>query len=534
MLRGPVLSVLFEKMQLILNKISEWANKYDLEFCQKKTNFIVFTTVKHDTNYPHLYLEGNRVKEVDHNEGLKYLGVTLDKKLSFKMHIDNKIVETKQKLGYAKQRIWAIHGTSCLWLKYAYDAVAVPTFTYAAHIWAHKLTKKHKLEMININRMACKLIAPQVGRSPTDGLEVILGIQPLDITLEAAAVNKFLNIEGTYDKAWGGTNKEGKKVGFIQEMNKLINIYYPRRLESDKINQIKLEKGFAIEQCDVADIIVYTDGSKMEDKLGFGVHIKGEIEIDYCGKLRDESTVFMAECIAIKKAVEILAEHEVKEKVISFRSDSQSTITALNSHIFKSDTVFKTRQVLDDLGGKNMIFMQWVKAHVGEEGNEYADELAKQGQTADNEYEESINVPISFRKNTIKDKARNRWEKRWRQSEGRHQTKAWMEEIDLKKSDQILRLSRTKVALFTQFITGFNFLGRHVHKEHPNISQFCRACKDSIVEDATHLTRECPRFLMQSRLIMNKYHEDGSWTVKNLNEFLSIPGITTLLLNRGA
>ena len=135
----------------------------------------------------------------------------LDKKLLFKMHIDNKIVETKQKLGYTKQRIWATHCSTCDGVKYACDTGAVPTFTYAAHIWAHKLTKKHKLEMIDINRMACKLIAPQVGRAPTNGLEVILGIVPMELNIEAAAVNIYLNIEGTYDTFWGGTNKKSKK-----------------------------------------------------------------------------------------------------------------------------------------------------------------------------------------------------------------------------------------------------------------------------------------------------------------------------------
>ena len=210
-------------MQRILNHLGQWADKFGLDFCQDKTNFVVFSTSNRKLNLEELYLKGNLVKEMNHTKGLKYLGVTLDRKLSFKIHIDNKIKETKSKLGLAKQKIWAQHGTNCKWLKYAYSAVAIPTLTYAAHIWAHKISANHRRGLKDINRLACKLIAPQVGRSPLDGLEVILGIQPLDITVEAAAVNIYLNIEGKYDTFWAELTK---RVNMWDSGEQWINMYH--------------------------------------------------------------------------------------------------------------------------------------------------------------------------------------------------------------------------------------------------------------------------------------------------------------------
>jgi ribonuclease HI len=272
----------------------------------------------------------------------------------------------------------------------------------------------------------------------------------------------------------------------------------------------------------------------MEEKLGFGLHITGEIELDHCGSIRDEGTVFMAELTAIKKAAEIIYDYNPIEKVISFKTDSMSSIMALTSHIFKSLLAYETRLALDQLGKDNIVNIEWVKAHVGEYGNEIADELAKNGRDSDEIYREDINVPQSHRKKVIKEKALQIWNKRWHKSQKREQTKHWMESVDIKKSEQILLLPRHKVAKLTHFITGFNFLGRHVHKEHNTISQFCRACEDHEVEDAIHLIRDCPQFISQSRLIMNKYHENESWTVKNLIEFLCLPGIDNLLSDRRA
>ena len=60
-----------------------------------------------------------------------------------------------------------------------------------------------------------------------------------------------------------------------------------------------------------------------------------------------------------------------KEKqIITFYSDSQASLAALNKLTIKFDTVEKCLNTLNELGNKNKVHLRWVKAHVGIPGNE--------------------------------------------------------------------------------------------------------------------------------------------------------------------
>jgi retron-type reverse transcriptase len=213
-LRGKCLNTLFNKMQQIINALSKWATQFGLTFCPDKTRYVIYTQRKIPPILPQLMLDNHPVLEGDKGKEQKYLGVIIDHKLKFDKHIKHKIQQTKQKLATLKNRITRKHGPNPKWLKYAYEAVAKPTMTYAAHIWAHKLTPKHKAELKKINRLACTIISNQIGNAPTDGLMMMLGIMPLDISIELTAVNTYLNISGTYETYWNSVTNHQTQAGF--------------------------------------------------------------------------------------------------------------------------------------------------------------------------------------------------------------------------------------------------------------------------------------------------------------------------------
>ena len=75
---------------------------------------------------------------------------------------------------------------------------------------------------------------------------------------------------------------------------------------------------------------------------------------------------------------ELTATHKVG--YVKILCDSQAAIMALASHEIKSLTVMKTIDELNTLVNKvNKVRITWVKAHVGIEGNEEADQQAKEG-----------------------------------------------------------------------------------------------------------------------------------------------------------
>jgi len=80
-----------------LDIIYQWANQWKMEFNPdptKQATEVLFSCKKQSHNHPQLIFNGTAVKRV--NEQI-HLGLTLDSGLSFKKHIDEKIIKAKKK-----------------------------------------------------------------------------------------------------------------------------------------------------------------------------------------------------------------------------------------------------------------------------------------------------------------------------------------------------------------------------------------------------------------------------------------------------
>ena len=97
-------------------------------------------------------------------------------------------------------------------------------------------------------------------------------------------------------------------------------------------------------------------------------------------RIQDEATVFQAEIMAIKMAMEALGSNlQPQDRYIKIFSDSQAAIRALNSSTVTSQLVKDTVYELNKIGANvDRLEIAWIKAHVGHPGNERADELARE------------------------------------------------------------------------------------------------------------------------------------------------------------
>ena len=126
---------------------------------------------------------------------------------------------------------------------------------------------------------------------------------------------------------------------------------------------------------------IYTDGSANEAVKdgGAGAYIRytdGEVtKLTFSGGRR--CTNYKAELIAIKEAIShILERRKQCHKVVIF-SDSLSALQALESD-YTEDTA-DILILIHRLRENATLVLQWVPAHVGLQGNEIADKLAKEG-----------------------------------------------------------------------------------------------------------------------------------------------------------
>ena len=99
------------------------------------------------------------------------------------------------------------------------------------------------------------------------------------------------------------------------------------------------------------------------------------------------ATVFQAEIIGIKLAYKemVALNNETPVKYMKLFSDSQAAVAAIDSREVTYQEVWDAKKALNTLVQvTNHIFLVWIKAHMGHEGNKAADKLAKQGTTPTN------------------------------------------------------------------------------------------------------------------------------------------------------
>lgn len=122
-----------------------------------------------------------------------YLGVTLDKKLFWREHINNRIAMCKRlmlKLNACVRGIW---GPKPKMMKYAYTGIIIPKLTYACLAWGHELNTKLICNKLHtLNRLAMQSMTCMPRTTPTLAGEVILGLKPLDLLIQEKGLKDYL------------------------------------------------------------------------------------------------------------------------------------------------------------------------------------------------------------------------------------------------------------------------------------------------------------------------------------------------------
>jgi ribonuclease HI len=285
------------------------------------------------------------------------------------------------------------------------------------------------------------------------------------------------------------------------------------------INLFNIDKAsFSLGTLDCEDdqLQVFADGSRTDSEniSGYGTAIKYQNQFGYyeysekCYNSGPVATVYQAEAAAIGDAALDVIEFwldkpPVGEKKVTIFVDNQAILYAMQSRYISSATVLDAIQKLNMLGKDSEITIKWIRAHVGHEGNEIADQLANcVAKLKAEDVHPLLPVSKAALYMAIKKEALSIWQTRWDRNIQCRMSKIMWPTINKGKSMQLLQWSRHEYSIAVRHITGFSWTRYHRWKCSKEIGIFvpklCRLCSGE-EESSYHIIMECPRLMSLRR-----------------------------------
>ena len=530
---------LVERMQRVIDELVLWGESCNLTFNPEKTVMVGFTrATKHIFTLP-IHIKGVPLKFVD---TVKYLGLLLDKKLKWRPHIMNKIAICKQYLMKMANIAHTTWGPKPHLMRWMYRCMVRTKFTYAALVWfsaAQSLSMQKKLR--RLNRIAINTYATVHRSTPSRGLEIMTDTFPLHLYLRKEAVCSYIRLKNVLTLRWTGLDRRNPHLlsHLLALQRETITLGVNNAMHNvDTCDMGRPDVHFVI--CNNtfrnrdayipfldSSCCIFTDGSKHDGRVGSAYVIMFSNDVVKTDQFRlpDSCSVYQAELYAIHQAALFASLHDF-DMDITFLSDSQAALQALQSDRITSRVVLDTIRALDNLNGD--INLVWVPAHAGIFGNEKADELAKAA--ANDIYVHEMPLPKTAVKGIVLTALREIWNDEWNTYPDARMTKYFFPRQCALKSKKICKLSRLQLGRFVRIITGHNNLRYYQSKLDINVSAYCRFCLQQ-PETFHHFVFECPslHFSRQRIFLDCLPNVQMNWDVDKLLAFSYLPHINSLL-----
>ncbi|KAJ2939998.1 hypothetical protein O0L34_g14030 [Tuta absoluta] len=461
-----------------LEHVRVWGVENKLKFAPHKTNAMIITR-KLKFDIPHLSMGGI---DIGMSREIKMLGVIFDDKLTFNMHVAytcKKAINIFKQLSRAAKASWGLHPEV---IRTIYTATIEPIILYAASVWgpaAEKLGVQKQLGTVQ-RGFAQKMCKAYRTVSLNSAL-VLAGVLPLDLRVKEAA---------SLHRIKGGATLPILGDREIERQTPATEVPHPAVLADLKITNLRNRED--VEENSSCAVKIFTDGSKIGGRVGAALSVwESDAEIrtvklclpSYC-------TVYQAELLAIREATRRMRTNGA----VSFGiySDSMAALQTVTNLGSLHPLAVESRENITYVSRQNKaVSLYWIKAHAGLEGNERADQLAKEAAAASMKQKPHYDLfPISFAKRQLRLESICEWDKRYKSSEVAGTTKIFFP--DVTTAYRVIRKFEPTF-LSTQLLTGHGgfseYLCRFKCKESPSC-----ICDPNVNESVPHIIMECPAF----------------------------------------
>ena len=478
------------RMQTFLNKLVKWSNETGFRFSGEKTVVMVFHRIPGLVLQPapklYLYDRENPLKVVEEK---KFLGLIWDRKLNWIPHLKHIRNKCSRSLNILRVIVKNNRRTSCAKLMTIYRAITRAKIDYGCEVYGS--ATKTALKIIDpIHHQALRVCTGAFRTSPCESLYVEAQEPALSDRRKLLLLQYYIRInripdstvvyhmsDTSLDRRYRNSRKKPKSVGYkLRQVCEELGIVIPKimpfyqcSLGPWEVPDMKPCTALAInkksdtskedywnnfmEHKHVADVDIYTDGSKGENGVGAGgVIINGDQVEEFSQKLNDMASVFTAELSAIEVGLNKL--EKFTDKVCVLYSDSLSSLQAIQSAKVDDRRIGVVYEILERLRRRRVeVSFCWIPGHTNIRGNEIADKAAKRACNLQ-QIQPPQEVASSDCKPYIKGKVYGSWEARWRQLTDNKKLKS----VQQTTAKKVLKLSRIDEVKLTRLRIGHSRL----------------------------------------------------------------------------
>jgi len=476
-----------------------WANEWSVTINKEKSSTSLFTLSTKQKAGP-IKLGNTTLKN---EEEVTYLGVTFDKKQTWRPHIQKAETKARKKLAILRKLAGTSWGANQQILKRVYQGTIRPHLEYGSTAWCNA-AKTHHQSLDKVQNQALRIITGSMRSTPIKAMEEITAIQPLQQrrdtkTMVQAEKYKCMPQHPMNKRMQNLTKNRLKRSSFIHESKRLAREHQASIPPATPLNPSDLPQPWnedfknlhistTVPQVTSGDsqdslvkrtltlamihekypaeswIYAYTDGSATSavSDGGAGVYIRTpEGHTTTAGiPTGKHCSNYSAEVQALMQATTMIQDHQSNYTQVVFLTDALSVLEALSG-----DKLPRLMEKLQDLLESRRVVLQWVPAHCGIPGNERADQLAKTGARG---HQPENSVSFTEKKTLVKAKMRTQ-----------------------PTRDPLHFLERQQQVAIMRLRTGHCRLNSHLHKKMKLVPSPSCPCG---LEDQTpeHVLQTCP------------------------------------------